>query len=641
MKKQIRLGLLALSLGLSVAAQAQTDVGDIVVTAGRAETTAAETVRTVTVIDRETIERSQADNVIDLLRQAPNIRISDTTGVGAKAQVDLGGFGETAAANSVVLIDGRRVNAPDLSGTDWTQIPVDQIERIEIVHGGGSVLFGQGAVGGVINIVTRIPESGGVARLEGGSFGARQASLRIGSAGERTRVELNATGATTDGYRQNSFMDRFDGGARAEADLSDSVMAYVKGNWHRDRVGLPGSLTAAQMAADRRQSTSPQDFAKTDDGFLDAGLLWQASDSLDLELAAGQRHRKVHSEFVGFNSISDFSLIDRSIRPKATFTLPNSIGGRLVAGADLDRGQGSTAFGGAFPLPTTSFVRQRRGYYGLLTVGPGKWTAEAGLRHESLSDHFMQTTAQDIRQNKSVWEAGGQYQVIEGLRLRANIATSVRFPLLDERFSYFTGLVDTGLQAQTGRHLSLGAQASLGGVKLDLSWTRADLDHEIYYDPMLFANANYTDPTRHESWMLQADWQASKMLRVRADITLSKADFRGGSYAGNRIPAVPSQMFGLRVDASPVRHLNLGLGARYTGASFLISDQANAQSKLPGYLLVDAEASWQWHDVEMFARVDNLLNRKYSSYGVYSSFTGAHFYPAAGISLNGGVQYRF
>ena len=93
--------------------------------------------------------------------------VRDFYGTGKTASVDIRGFGETAPLNVLVLVDGRRVNEIDLSGTDWTQIPIDQIERIEIVRGAGSVLYGDNAVGGVINIITKKPDKPFSARVEG------------------------------------------------------------------------------------------------------------------------------------------------------------------------------------------------------------------------------------------------------------------------------------------------------------------------------------------------------------------------------------------------------------------------------------------------------------------------------------------
>ena len=129
----------------------------VVVTGTRTHQSIERVPANVTVIDEEGIRNSNAKTVVDLLRYEEGIVVRDVLGTGKTAQVDLRGFGETGPYNTLVLVDGRRVNEIDLSGVDWTQIPLEQIERIEIVRGTGTVLYGDNAVGGVINIITKIP----------------------------------------------------------------------------------------------------------------------------------------------------------------------------------------------------------------------------------------------------------------------------------------------------------------------------------------------------------------------------------------------------------------------------------------------------------------------------------------------------
>jgi iron complex outermembrane receptor protein len=133
------------------------ELDTVVVTGTRTEQEIKKIPANVSVIDREDIRNSTAKTVVDLLRGEQGIVVRDLLGNGKNASVDMRGFGESAAANSLVMIDGRRVNAIDLSGTDWTQIPLDQVERVEIVRGTGTVLYGDNAVGGVINIITKLP----------------------------------------------------------------------------------------------------------------------------------------------------------------------------------------------------------------------------------------------------------------------------------------------------------------------------------------------------------------------------------------------------------------------------------------------------------------------------------------------------
>jgi len=633
---------------VSTAAEAQVeDLGTVEVTSGRYEAPAKRSSKPVTIIDRKAIEASHVENVVDLLRGEANIVVRDSSGIGAKAQVDLGGFGEASSANLVVLIDGRRVNSPDLSGVDWTQVPVDQIERIEIVHGGSSVLYGDGAVGGVINIITRIPESGGKITLDGGSFGTFSGLGRIGADSGKVRVEGNISGLSTDGYRDNSTFERFDGGGRAEVDLPLNLSLRLSGNHHQDRAGLPGSLTAAQVAANRRQASNPMDFSRTSDSFVDGGLNWASDFGLELDVAGGLRRRDIHSEFPGFGSISDFVNRTRSIRPKLNLVLGEAYPVHLVAGADIDRGDGSFDFGGT--VATTIFNRKRDGYYGRIEVGAGegRLVVSGGVRSEKVQDDFSQTGVQSASDRLTAWEAGVSLGLIESLRLRLNASRSIRFPLLDERFNFFTGAVSTTLLPQTGQHY--GAALRYGGSPawVEVSISRASLDNEIFFNPVTFANENYRDTTRHDVLMVSAYWRADDWVQLTGNYTYSRAKFHGGAFDGREIPAVPNSRLGLNWRADWTSAFNTVVRFSYVGESFLISDQANARTPLSSYIVLDAAAGYRWRDFEAFVRLDNLTSRKQSSFGVFSPgflpFTppSDNFFPSPEIAFRAGVSYTF
>jgi len=627
--------MLPVLLGAATLVSAQEDLGRINVTASRMESPSATSSKPVTVIDRSTIEASHAENVVDILKGQANIVVRDTTGVGAKSYVDLGGFGESAPANSVVLVDGRRVNSPDLSGTDWTQIPLDQIERIEIVHGASSVLYGNGAVGGVINIITRIPESGGSISLAGGSFGEFSGHGRLGADSGNVRIETSISGLTTDGYRDNNFFERFDGGARAEADLPANISLHISGNHHRDRAGLPGSLTAAKVATNRKQAKAPHDFSKTTDSFVDGGLDWDSGSGLEVELDGGFQRRETSSDFSGFAVNS--TLRTRSLRPKLTYTMHMSgLRAQMLGGWDLERDSSV--------LSSTAIKRKQDGFYGSLELGDTehRWSITGGGRSERVKDEFTKTTLQINNKRKAAWEVGGSLALTDDLRLRLNTSRSLRFALLDEEFNFLSGTVNSDLLPQTGRHYSAGLRYDFGPAWLDVNISRGDLTHEIFFNPDTSANENYTSPTRHDVVMVSGHWRAHDFLQLGANYTYARALFRGGTFDSKAIPAVPRNRFGANWTADWLEGLSTNLHMTYVGGSILISDQANKRSHLPGYFIMDAAVNYHWQDVEMFARVENLGSRNYSSYGVFSPFSGTdNFFPAPTATFRAGASYHF
>ena len=163
---------------------------DVVVTATRFPETELNQPVNVTVISKEEIERSPAKTVPEVLAAEVGFVNSELFGNnGANTSIDLRGFGATGGQNTLILVDGRRVSDTDLSGVKWSAIPLDAIERIEIVRGSGSVLYGNGAVSGVVNIITKTP----LDRSDTATIGARYGDL------DTRAANVNAT------YRSETF----------------------------------------------------------------------------------------------------------------------------------------------------------------------------------------------------------------------------------------------------------------------------------------------------------------------------------------------------------------------------------------------------------------------------------------------------
>ena len=131
----------------SFAQEREVTLEEVVVTATRDIQEIRKVPANVTVITPEEMKQSNSQTAVDLIRNEVGVVVRDYYGNGKQASVDMRGFGETGPLNTLVLVDGRRVNEIDLSGVDWTQIPIDQVERIEIVRGAGTVLYGDNAVG--------------------------------------------------------------------------------------------------------------------------------------------------------------------------------------------------------------------------------------------------------------------------------------------------------------------------------------------------------------------------------------------------------------------------------------------------------------------------------------------------------------
>jgi iron complex outermembrane receptor protein len=306
---------------------------EVVVTATRDKREIRRVPANVTVVTEEDIRSSNAQTVADVLRGEVGLVVRDYLGNGKSASVDLRGFGETASSNTLVLIDGRRVNEIDLSGVDWLQIPLDQVKRIEVVRGASSVLYGDNAVGGVINIITKkgegrpAPEAG----VEYGSYGytAERAAVSGSTRGFSYSVEANHR--STNGYRHNNDLWARDLGGMVSYDVTDFLTVGFRGGYHRDRYGLPGRLTESElMVLDETDSLFPFDHAQTKQYY---SLLYSEVDlsefgrfNLDLSLKKrrpGERSFGSYIDFFGtrqyWTFLSDRDTLTYGITPQYIF----------------------------------------------------------------------------------------------------------------------------------------------------------------------------------------------------------------------------------------------------------------------------------------------------------------------------------
>ncbi|WP_197711998.1 TonB-dependent receptor [Polynucleobacter necessarius] len=212
-KKKIALFCGALlSINLNTLALAQNSSSTIIVTGSRFEENLNEVPANVKVITRDEIANSTSSNIPDVLSQIGglNVRSTNSGQLNLDASVDMGGYGATANSTTLILVYGQRLNPLDQGAVNWESIPIDSIERIEVLQGGASVQYGNGAVGGVINIIT----NGNTSKLNSasvsyGSFGTLINNAILRDSYEDTTYQLTANTSNTQGWRQNSAANAY------------------------------------------------------------------------------------------------------------------------------------------------------------------------------------------------------------------------------------------------------------------------------------------------------------------------------------------------------------------------------------------------------------------------------------------------
>ena len=230
----------------------------VVVTATRFPERALDAPIGMTVISAERIANSTAATLPELLSQEAGIISRDSSG-SPDRQIDLRGFGITGDQNTLVLLNGQRMNELELTSIRWSSIPMASIERIEILRGSGAVLYGGNATGGTINIITKGPEAGSrSASVAGttGTYGTHELREALNLAGEHLGFSLFANSQATDNYRANNRLDQQNINGELRLSGSRGHLAFTFGVENQN-LRLPGARTAAQLITDPRGATTP------------------------------------------------------------------------------------------------------------------------------------------------------------------------------------------------------------------------------------------------------------------------------------------------------------------------------------------------------------------------------------------------
>lgn len=608
----------------------------------------------ITVITADDIKKSASSNLGDILAQFGLLQIRDLAGT-QNPQVDLRGFGITGDQNTLILVDGLRINESDLESAQLSAIPIDSIERIEILRGSGAVLYGAGATGGTINIITRRPQPGDVramALARAGGYGTAEARAAASGMGQTFGGGIAGSYEDTNGYRANSHYRQRSALGRIDA-LLPGGRAYLKIGADEQDARLPGSLTEAQINADPRQTTTPGDW-RTRDG---AHIVLGGSAELgrhELSADLGYRERRTQAFFAAFGGFfTDTDANLWSFNPRAKLRWQQH---ELVIGADAE-GWDYTTLSASSPATTNAPFSRRLGQqdssalYAQASLWLGERTrAVLGARtqriSQSLSEEVFPVDKRTSEPSLHAYEAALRHSFGNGLALYGRYGSSFRVANFDENACFFPPCNAKLLEPQTALSSELGAEYEAGGVRLRASVYSMDLENEIYFSPLTFSNLNLS-PTERQGAELEANWAATRTLDLRAGLALQRARFRSGVYGGvdvggNTVPLVPEVLATLGASWRFVERGRVNLNARYVGNQRFDNDQANTFPRLqPSYTVVDFKLEYGLtRNLELALEVRNLLDEGYFSYGTATGANTFSALPAPGRAGYVSVAYR-
>lgn len=594
--------LLAGLVGVTSPAFAQTAIPTyqdaVVVTATLTEEDEDEVPAAVTVIDAAEIEARQATEIAALLRTVPGLAVVRSGSPGKVTSLFSRGAG---SGQTLVLWNGLELNDPYGGGFDWAFLPTEGVERVEVVRGPFSALYGADAVGGVVQVLTGRHQGAGL-RLEGGSDGYRRAGAVAGLDAGSVHFDLTGHLRRGDGAVANDFFDAEEAAVRLDWRPRETVSSGLLVRAADAEVGIPfdffGNPSPERLQTRRlRQVALPLAWQ---------GRRWGVEGSLS--------HFATDLAFA--DPTDPFAAGDTEAaadRARAVATVDATDRLWLAVGADWERQEATSTS----PFTTVDGVDQATwAGFGEAHLKAGRVSLDLGVRRDD-NDAFGEETTVKL---------GAVAALGAGARVRASFGQAFRAPTLVDL--YFPGFGNPDLRPETADALELGIEGEAGPWRLGLSAFALEQDDLIVFD---FATGRPENVGRARSRGLEGEARFERGgFRARLAATRLEAE---NLDTGEELPRRPGESASLVLSwsgggAGGSGGWTLAAVGRYVGSR---SDLGEV--RLAAYSTVDLAASWRaGRRFEPYARVDNLLDEGYEE---------ADGFPAPGRALVGGLAVRF
>ena len=621
-----------------VLAQTVSQLRETVVTANRVEQDLPSAPFSAIVLTGEEILASGANDANDAIRRLVGIPSRTDLRGDRNYSLDLLGFGATADQNVVVIVDGVRISENELATARLSAISPEMIESIEIIRGGSSVQWGEGASAGLINVVLKRSASAGLtgsASLQLESFSGRDARAQLQGGNAHAGFDVNLRQRESDGYRINSENKQ----ETASVGVNGSAGAVglrARVSSENEKSRFPGGLTFAQYAANSRQTVTPNDFGNYAETLVSAGIDYTL-DAWKFALDIGQRNRQSAGYFVGSSYNSQSKSDSQQVSPKATYAgRVGSSALKVVVGLDFNRWNYNSVDNSG---QNENATQDNRALYliGDLLL-PSNTRLTAGVRQEKVNKKALDAVNlvnYDRPDSLKAWDIGANQALSGGFNVYARGAQAYRLPNVDENRYLFAAL-----RPQVTRDIEMGVKwQSVAGQRAGMRVFRQKATDEIAYDPTLFSNVNL-DPTRRAGIELNGQVSLASNLTLNGSLQTVDAKFSEGPNAGKEIPLVSQTSAALRVNWQIDTRQRLGVGVQHLGKARFGNDNANDCARMiPANTLVDVRYVWKMDRVELSLAADNLTDRKSYSQA-FNCVTGS-IYPDPGRVLQASVKYSF
>lgn len=588
-------------------------------------------------ITRAEIEAAGSTNFSQVLQSIGGLQLQSITGNNSRTAITMRGFGANATSNTLLLINGVPITNPDLAPPDLNTIPLEDIERVEIIGGSESVLYGDQAVGGVVNVITQTKETPATTlSCLVGSYRQRYCAINLNHVIRGGLFSLNLTRFRSDNYRAHNQSDQNNLFGQIRFDHSNGYSRLYY-RLEKENMLYPGPLTAAEVRQNRRQASNSTDYFTDWNGILHLQHMQQLNDRLQTQIDLARRQMSGSGVLsTGFTQarVTDY------FRPQLKYIFLAKE--KLTTGADIqqDRYRLNSLYG------LTNESQQKLGLFFLVNhpISSG-WDSEAGARIAQMRSTLHDNSTDNQNMNRALATTiGVRHQFTPSSMIYLRRAGSFRFPKADENAATAN---QRGLLTQRGVAYETGIQFNQTTYSTELDLYQLDLRDEIAFDPFQttetpFGSNRNLSPTTRRGLTLSGKWQAHHRLSLGSQYRYVNARFQSGLNSGNRIPLVAENILQASADYRLTDNTHLFFESIYTGNQYAANDDANLAGKIGGYTLFNLHINYTHHQLTGAFRVNNLFNRYYYFYVVAQpGMPDEYFYPAPTRNIVFTLSYQF
>ncbi len=598
-----------------------------------------DTAAPVAVVTRDQIEASGATTVQEVLETLPSAVLHNQTGNPRESSVDLRAFPDGTSV--AVFLDGVRLNDLQDNSVRLDAIPVEDLERVEVYAGASAPLYGGGALGGVINLVTK--RDPGIPRLDlearAGSF--REEAGRLHASGSSKNLEFYAAGATdrSNGWRQNDGYRLDDAIARFNLSLPAGQSLALLMMYDGGRENDPGSLTPQEYAQDPRQSPyNLNDDTRGRRRIASLGYTAEPGGGWNLDVQAySRRHDRdtlTTGRFgAGFFTTGSESLDGavasvRNAGTRGKWAWDVASGAEDASGSFDGSGFYTDIFGGGKSLASRTSIKEHLfGAWVSADGGYGPFHVIAGFRGDRASydyaDQFDAANNASRLFRENTRRFGLLYHTTPDSSAFLTFSEGYRIPTVVDLFAYPGFYSNPGLVPARARDWETGWRYIKGGTRLTFTAFRMDMSNEVVFvltDPQWFIGQNQNvAASKRRGVEAQANLPLGRGFSAFAEASYTETLITRGPYAGSRIPMTPRGQ-GTIGGAWSGFGWNTQLSVHFVGPQLYDNDLQNTRPELAGYTTVDLSAGYRYRALTVRASVSNLLDHRYAGRGITNGY---------------------